>query len=68
MEKEVKCLEQLQNHHGRCQRCGPSLSCKIDRAGNHHQLTNPQMRGCARSLVCLHSFHYRLCIHLFTGR
>ncbi|KAF8133504.1 hypothetical protein K438DRAFT_1787644 [Mycena galopus ATCC 62051] len=51
MDKEVKCLEQLQNHHGRCQRCGPSLSCKIDRAGNHHQLTNPQMRGWARSLL-----------------
>lgn len=56
MDKEVKCLEQLQNHHGRCQRCGPSLSCKIDRAGNHHQLTNPQLRGWARSLVRLDFF------------
>ncbi|KAJ7923691.1 hypothetical protein B0H13DRAFT_2400983 [Mycena leptocephala] len=28
MDKEVKCLEQLQNHHGRCQRCGPHCRVK----------------------------------------
>jgi hypothetical protein len=26
-------------------------ACKIDRAANHHHLTNPQLRGWARSLV-----------------
>ncbi|KAJ7141515.1 hypothetical protein C8R46DRAFT_1233643 [Mycena filopes] len=51
MEKESKFLEQLQNHHGRCQVCGPSKACKIDRAANHHNLTNNQLRGWARSLA-----------------
>ncbi|KAF8185347.1 hypothetical protein K438DRAFT_1765993 [Mycena galopus ATCC 62051] len=51
MEKESKFLEQLQNHHGRCQLCGPSKACKIDRAANHHNLTNNQLRGWARSLA-----------------
>ncbi|KAJ7079879.1 hypothetical protein C8R43DRAFT_1143200 [Mycena crocata] len=51
MEKEMKFLEQLQNHHGRCQVCGPSKACKIDRGANHHHLTNNQLRGWSCSLA-----------------
>ncbi|KAF8174805.1 hypothetical protein K438DRAFT_2048339 [Mycena galopus ATCC 62051] len=51
MEKESKFLEQLQNHHCRCQLCGPSKACKIDCAANHHNLTNNQLCGWARSLA-----------------
>src|ERR1700761_2779183 len=51
MAKETKFVEQLQKHHGFCQLCGPSKSCKIDQAANHVQLSNNQLRGWARSLV-----------------
>ncbi|KAJ7229773.1 hypothetical protein GGX14DRAFT_553279 [Mycena pura] len=51
MEKEKKCLEQLQKHHATCRLCGDSKACKIDRSGNHHHLTHAQLRGWARALV-----------------
>ncbi|KAJ7661284.1 hypothetical protein DFH06DRAFT_1471807 [Mycena polygramma] len=51
MEKETKCYEQLQKEHGRCQLCGPSKACKINVAGEHHQLNNSQLKSWARSLA-----------------
>lgn len=51
MEKERKCLEQLQTKLSRCQRCGPDVACKIDLSGEHVKLNNNQLRAWANSMV-----------------
>ncbi|KAJ7135462.1 hypothetical protein C8R43DRAFT_955982 [Mycena crocata] len=51
MDKEKQFLEQLQTAHGRCQLCGPTKACKINVAGEHHHLSNNQLRGWSHSLV-----------------
>ena len=51
MEKEKKFLKQLQRALGGCQLCGPSKSCKINRNGEHVNLTFNQLRGWAIALV-----------------
>ncbi|KAJ7182125.1 hypothetical protein C8R46DRAFT_1314133 [Mycena filopes] len=51
MEKESEKLEQLQKHYGRCQMCGPTKACKITIAGEHHPLSNNQLRAWAHCLA-----------------
>jgi hypothetical protein len=52
MEKEKKFLAELQAKYSRCQLCGPDKMCKIDIAGNHSKLNNPQIRAWSTALVC----------------
>jgi hypothetical protein len=51
MEKEKKFLEQLQRALGGCQLCGPSKLCKINRNGEHINLTFNQLHRWAIALV-----------------
>ncbi|KAJ7099891.1 hypothetical protein B0H15DRAFT_770820, partial [Mycena belliarum] len=51
METEKKFLEQLQAKLGRCQRCGPTKSCKIDISGAHFNLRNNQLLAWSHSLA-----------------
>jgi hypothetical protein len=51
MAAEAKFVEQLQSKYSNCQLCGWSKACKIDVSGNHHPLSNNQLRGWGRSLV-----------------
>jgi hypothetical protein len=50
-EKEKKALEELENILRQCQLCGPSKLCKIDRTGQHANLTFQQRRGWSVALV-----------------
>jgi hypothetical protein len=50
-EKEKKALEQLEKALGDCQKCGPSKLCKIDKNGQHINLTFNQRRGWSVALV-----------------
>ncbi|KAJ7315173.1 hypothetical protein DFH08DRAFT_715892 [Mycena albidolilacea] len=51
MEKERNWIQQLQAKYTKCQLCGPTKSCKIDISGNHHNLSNNQLRAWAHSLA-----------------
>jgi hypothetical protein len=51
MEKEKKQLELLEKALSGCVRCGPEKFCKIDKSGNHVNLTFNQRRGWANALV-----------------
>lgn len=51
-EKENKALEQLEKALGDCQKCGPSKLCKINKNGQHVNLTFNQRRGWSVALVC----------------
>ncbi|KDQ52784.1 hypothetical protein JAAARDRAFT_210431, partial [Jaapia argillacea MUCL 33604] len=61
LEQEQKMLESLENTLSTCQKCGPSLYCKIDKSGQHVALSMNQRCGWAMSLalnthgVTLHS-------------
>ncbi|KAI6137828.1 hypothetical protein BKA82DRAFT_36073 [Pisolithus tinctorius] len=50
IEKENKSLMELEKSLKLCQRCGPSKYCKINRAGQHVNLTFNQHRGWALTL------------------
>lgn len=50
--REAKCMEQLERALSKCQKCGDEKCCKIDKLGNHHQLTFQQRRSWAVALVC----------------
>jgi hypothetical protein len=53
MEKERKCIEELQQTLSRCQLCGLTKFCKIGKSGQHVTLTFNQLRGWALALVLL---------------
>lgn len=48
---EAECFEALEKALKRCAKCGPEKNCKIDKAGNHCQLTFQQCRAWALALV-----------------
>jgi hypothetical protein len=50
-EKERKALEQLERALSNCQKCGPSKLCKIDKKGQHVNLTFNQRHGWSVALV-----------------
>lgn len=50
-EKERKALEQLEKVLGDCQKCGPSKLCKVNKSGQHVNLTFNQRRGWSVALV-----------------
>jgi hypothetical protein len=50
-EKERKALEQLEKVLSNCQKCGPSKLCKINKNGQHVNLTFNQRRGWSVALV-----------------
>ena len=52
MEKENKAYEQLEKVLMKCQLCGPTKFCKINRVGEHICLSFQQRRGWAVALVC----------------
>jgi hypothetical protein len=56
-EKEKKALEELENILRQCQKCGPSKYCKIDKMGQHVNLTFQQRRGWSVALVCSAHLH-----------
>lgn len=51
MEKENKAYEQLEKVLTKCQLCGPTKFCKINKAGEHICLSFQQRRGWAVALV-----------------
>ncbi|KIK93140.1 hypothetical protein PAXRUDRAFT_789413 [Paxillus rubicundulus Ve08.2h10] len=51
VEKEKKALEELKNVLWQCQLYGPSKLCKIDRTGQHVNLTSQQHRGWSVALL-----------------
>lgn len=51
IETEMKKLEQLDGVLSQCQLCGREKFCKVDRAGNHVNLTMGQRRAWANALV-----------------
>ena len=51
MEKENKAYEQLEKVLTKCQLCGPTKFCKINKAGEHICLSFQQCRGWAVTLV-----------------
>jgi hypothetical protein len=53
IDTEVKKLEMLDGVLSKCQLCGSDKFCKIDRAGNHVNLTMGQRRAWANALVLL---------------
>ncbi|KAJ7934677.1 hypothetical protein B0H13DRAFT_1854973 [Mycena leptocephala] len=48
---EKKALSELDAEYRKCIRCGPSVTFKIDRGGNHVSLSFPQRRAWAVSLI-----------------
>jgi hypothetical protein len=54
-EHEGQCLTQLENSLSQCARCGKEKKCKIDKDGNHANLTFQQLRAWALSLVIMPS-------------
>lgn len=55
-EKERRALEQIERTLSNCQKCGPSKLCKINRSGQHVNLTFNQRRGWSVALVRVLSF------------
>ncbi|PPQ84101.1 hypothetical protein CVT24_002276 [Panaeolus cyanescens] len=51
MDEEIKELEQLDRALSQCQRCGPTVFCKIDKAGQHVALTMAQRKAWANALA-----------------
>ncbi|KAJ7189360.1 hypothetical protein GGX14DRAFT_383315, partial [Mycena pura] len=51
MEKEKKCMAQLEAKYSRCQVCGPDKVCKIDISGIHCKLGNAQIRAWSAALA-----------------
>jgi hypothetical protein len=54
MDQELKSMQELDDHYGHCQACGPTKICKITVAGTHHHLSNNQRCAWAKALVCAH--------------
>jgi len=52
ISREIKQLAILDRSLLTCQRCGPNIYCKIDKAGTHVALTMPQRRAWANTLAC----------------
>lgn len=55
-EMERSAMEQLEKSLSQCQRCGDTKSCKIDRCGNHVNLTFQQRRSWSIAIV-RYQFH-----------
>jgi hypothetical protein len=50
-EKEKTAMEQLEAALSQCQKCGGTKACKIDRCGNHVNLTFQQRRSWSIAIV-----------------
>ncbi|KAJ6522608.1 hypothetical protein B0H19DRAFT_1277299 [Mycena capillaripes] len=51
MDEELKSMQELDDHYGHCQACGPTKICKITVAGTHHHLSNNQRHAWAQALA-----------------
>ena len=58
-EKENKALEKLEKALGDCQKCGPMKLCKVNKNGQHVQLTFNQCHGWSVALVRISCFYRR---------